>query len=87
VTLRLYVRLLPDAQRVNIQIVKAPLTPVEPDPRPVEGVEAPLLCPQCLRRSRYLCQPDWYTCPVGHGVVITGEELAGYFQDALVGDV
>ena len=81
--LRLYFRNHPDAQFVNIQIVKGMLT----DPQPVGGEATPLLCPQCLRRSRYLCASDLYACPVGHGVVITGEELAGYFRDVLVGDV
>jgi hypothetical protein len=71
--MRLYVRLSPYAQHVNI--VKVSL--MEP---PVEQTQ-PILCPHCLRRSVYSFQRDEYSCPVGHGVVITVEQLADYFLD------
>jgi hypothetical protein len=40
-----------------------------------------ILCPQCLRQSVYWFMFDQYECPVGHGTVITGEELASYFRE------
>jgi hypothetical protein len=81
---RLIIRLPADAQHVNIQIVKGGLmADPSPTPKPVEQEGSPILCPQCMRRSNYLFNVDLYACPVGHGVVITGEELASYFRDAL----
>jgi hypothetical protein len=76
---RLLLRLPPNAQRVNIQIVKgAVMEPV----KQTERESSPILCPVCFRRSNYLFSVDLYACPIGHGVVITGEELLAYYEEA-----
>jgi len=86
VTIRFIFRLPPYAQQVNVRIVKRMDPPTDPRLKGEEGT-APLLCPQCLLRSVYVCQRDEYACRVGHGTIITGEELAAWWRDALVGDV
>jgi hypothetical protein len=76
---RLYLRLPPHSQHVNIQIVKvADMTSANLPVRPT----TPILCPRCLRRTVYDWQALWYLCPV-HGVVLRDEDLFHYLEDAL----
>lgn len=77
--LRIFIRLPPYAQRVNIAIVKA-VKMAKPGPLGFELT--PIICPHCFRRTVLIFQRDQYECPKCRVVVITSEELHNYYEDA-----